>query len=168
MVQNSGGSGNNWGKVIKFALPPAGAAAGSLLPTTVFQFRRNVAPFGAAPISGLFKAADGTLYGCTSDANSGPGGVIYKIDTAGNYGLVYDLSSGIGALDRVPRGPRPCCGQTGFFTSLQRVMAARSCACGQMAPGRRPWFIITAQCLPPPGDGTSGHRANWRCGPRIA
>lgn len=115
VVRNSGGSGSNWGKVFKFALPPAGAAAGSLVPQTVVQFQRTVAPFGASPVNGLFKAPEGTLYGSTSDANSGPGSVIYKIDAAGNYGLVYNISSGTGTLAQSVARTTPILRPDGFL-----------------------------------------------------
>lgn len=143
---SSGTTGH--GKVFKFPLPAA--AATSVTPTTVVQFGDSVAPIGSRPDSGLVKAADGTLYGTTSGNNgvANNNSVVYKIDTAGNYSVVYNSGAGTGALDVNELWTTPIIAPDGFLycTTSRDLLRVRPDGTGAQR-------VFTYSSTTPPGAG---------------
>jgi uncharacterized repeat protein (TIGR03803 family) len=52
------------------------------------------APQGSNPATGVFRDADGNLYGTTGGGGTAGQGVVYKVDTAGNETVLYTFSGG--------------------------------------------------------------------------
>jgi uncharacterized repeat protein (TIGR03803 family) len=148
-VANSGTGAANHGKVFKFALPAA--AATSVTPVTVVQFAQNIAPFGSRPASGLMLAPDGTLYGSTDNSNAGSANsVIYKIDPAGNYGLVYNVSAGTGTLAASGAHSTPVLRPDGFLYFTTRGNAGSLMRVRPDGSGAQMLFSYSGT-TPPPG-----------------
>ena len=51
---------------------------------------------GALPDSGVIRDAAGNLYGTASSGGAGNAGVVYQIDTAGSYSVLYSFTGGAG------------------------------------------------------------------------
>jgi uncharacterized repeat protein (TIGR03803 family) len=49
---------------------------------------------GGAPYAGVIRDAAGNLYGTASNIGTGGGGVVYKLDAAGNYTVLYGFGCG--------------------------------------------------------------------------
>ncbi|MGA3039240.1 MAG: choice-of-anchor tandem repeat GloVer-containing protein [Bryobacteraceae bacterium] len=82
-----GGSSSNGGTVFK--ITPSGTL------TTLYSFcPQSGCMDGEAPYAGLVQAADGDLYGTTSDGGAnGNGGTIFKITTSGTLTTLYSFCS---------------------------------------------------------------------------
>ena len=46
---------------------------------------------GWAPLSGVIRDSDGKLYGTTSNGGAANGGVVYRLDAAGNYTVLFNF-----------------------------------------------------------------------------
>lgn len=84
--------GGRYGLGTVFRLTPAGA----LTVITHFTGTSGAAP-GSAPLTGLTKAADGSLYGTTSSGGSDDFGTIFKVTTAGTFTSLVGFTGSAGA-----------------------------------------------------------------------
>jgi uncharacterized repeat protein (TIGR03803 family) len=84
-----------------FELSPAGKE------TAEYSFTDGPAMYGVSPLSGVIRDSAGNLYGTTESGNSS-GGVVYKLDTAGNETPLYFFpldSNNHGADGQFPYAP---------------------------------------------------------------
>ncbi len=49
---------------------------------------------GTAPLGGVIQGSDGFFYGTTSSGGDFDAGVVYRLDSSGNYTVLYDFTSG--------------------------------------------------------------------------
>jgi uncharacterized repeat protein (TIGR03803 family) len=57
---------------------------------------------GGAPAGGVIRDSAGNLYGTTQGGGLGGCGVVYKLDSAGNYTVLYNFAGGVDG--RIPQG----------------------------------------------------------------
>ncbi|MGO4884336.1 MAG: choice-of-anchor tandem repeat GloVer-containing protein [Bryobacteraceae bacterium] len=85
------------------ALAVTAAAQAQTNETVLRSF--NSAPHGAAPCAGVSRDSSGNLYGTTQWGGNENAGTVYKLDTAGNLGVLYSFKGGTD-------GKNPCSGVT--------------------------------------------------------
>jgi len=90
--------GGHYGLGTVFRITPSGA----LTVITHFTGTSGTAP-GSAPLTGLTKAADGSLYGTTSTGGTDDFGTIFKVTTAGVFTPLVSFTGSAGAA----RGSSP-------------------------------------------------------------
>jgi uncharacterized repeat protein (TIGR03803 family) len=63
---------------------------------------------GAYPVVGVIGDSAGNLYGTATVGGTSGQGVVYKLDTAGQYSVLYNFTGGADVGDSLLRGdPRP-------------------------------------------------------------
>jgi uncharacterized repeat protein (TIGR03803 family) len=60
--------------------------------TTLYSFTGGAD--GASPIAGVIRDSAGNLYGTTGSGGSGGGGTVFKLDTAGQFTVLYSFTGG--------------------------------------------------------------------------
>ncbi len=87
-------------------------------------------PDGGGPVSGMVLDSSGNLYGTTNYGGTGQAGTIFKIDSGGNYSVLYNFQSN-GTQGQYPIGPliRDSAGNLYGTTS---GLGGSGCGCGNV------------------------------------
>lgn len=87
-------------------------------------------PDGGGPVAGMVLDTSGNLYGTTNYGGTGQAGTIFKIDSSGNYSVLYNFQSN-GTQGQYPIGPLILDASGNLYGTTSGI-GGSGCGCGNV------------------------------------